>query len=124
MASSGTSRWATWLLLAGVAAWLVNALLGWIAAPPLGHDEAQYALSAKDIVAGHDPRWIYVSRGMSVVALPGVLAGGSELAMRFLPLVFSCGFVVASWLFARRLFGALTAAWVVALLAASPFHTS
>lgn len=109
-------------MLAAAGAWVVSAVIGWAVAPSLGHDEAQYALSAKDLISGGEPRWFYVSRGMSYLAAPGVLAGGSDLAMRLAPLVASLGFAAAAWWCARALCGSATAAWSLAVLAASTYH--
>jgi predicted membrane-bound mannosyltransferase len=110
------------VVLVAAGAWVASVVIGWAVAPSLGHDEAQYALSAKDLLAGAEPRWFYVSRGMSYFAAPGVLAGGSDLAMRFVPLVTSLGFAAAAWLCARALCGRVTAAWALAVLAASTYH--
>jgi hypothetical protein len=105
------------LLAAGLAAWVASAVAVWLTAAPLGHDEAQYAIATADLLAGRPARWFYLSKGMSVVALPGVLAGGSELALRFVPLLLGVGFLLAAWLVARRTCGDATAAWTVAVLA-------
>lgn len=107
------------VLLAGLAAWTVVALVAWLAQPPLGHDEAQYAIAARDLVTGAPQRWIYVSQGTAALAVPGVLAGGSELALRFVPMLLSFTFVLACWNLARHVAGARVAAWLVCVLAAS-----
>src|SRR5262245_20076874 len=104
---------------AGLAAWIANAVAIWLSAAPLGHDEAQYAIAAKDLLTGGYERWFYLSKGMSYVALPGVLAGGSELALRFLPMLFGIGFVLGVWAVARRAFGDVTAACIVVVLASA-----
>jgi hypothetical protein len=108
-----------WVFAAGLTVWVANALIRLFSAYPLGHDEAQYALAARDMFAGAEPRWFYVSRGMNAIAGPGVLAGGSECALRFVPFVFGIGFVLATWQLARRTVGEATAAWTVAVLAGS-----
>jgi 4-amino-4-deoxy-L-arabinose transferase-like glycosyltransferase len=101
----------------GLAAWVANAVAIWLVAAPLGHDETQYAIAAKDLLAGAPERWFNLSRGATVVAIPGVLSGGSEIAMRLVPLLFGFGFVLAAWQVARRAFGDATAAWTVVALA-------
>lgn len=106
----------------GLAAWVAGAVAIWLAAAPLGHDESQYAISAKDLLAGAPARWFNLSQGTTLVALPGVLAGGGALALRFVPLLLGVGFVLAAWQVARRACGDATAAWTVAALAAArPF---
>jgi hypothetical protein len=105
------------IAVAGLVAWITSAAIGWFAASPLGHDEAQYALSAQDILAGVDPRWFYLSSGMSVVSVLGVIAGHSEIAVRFPAVVLGIGFVIAAGALAWRTYGAMTGAWVIAVLA-------
>jgi hypothetical protein len=97
------SRWPVALALAGWAAWVIIALVGWLGAAPLGHDESQYAIAARDLFAGEGPRWwFYLSRGMEVVAAPGVLLGESEVAMRALPFVIGAfALPFALWRVAR-----------------------
>jgi hypothetical protein len=107
----------------GLAIWIANALILLVSAYPLGHDEAQYAISARDWLAGHEPRWFYLSYGMNLLAAPGLLAGGSELALRFVPLVLGIGFVLACGWVARRAFGETTAAWAVLVFACSRSYT-
>lgn len=111
------------VLAVGLAAWIANVVAIWLSAAPLGHDESQYAISAKDLLAGDPERWLYVSRGMTFIALPGTLAGGGELALRFIPLLLSIAFVLSAWLVARRAFGDATAAWTVVALAVARSYT-
>jgi 4-amino-4-deoxy-L-arabinose transferase-like glycosyltransferase len=114
-----SSRRATLIALVGVGAWLAVAFLRWLAAPPLGHDESQYAIAARDWLAGDPPRWFYLSRGMTVVAAPGIWLGGSELVLRLTPMVLGVGFVLATYLVGRRSVGATSAAWALLVLASS-----
>ena len=106
--------------IGGIAAWVTHALTRWIINSPLGHDEAEYALDATDLLAGEASRWIYISSGMQGIAMPGVLAGGDERVLRLLPMLIGIGFLLAAWYVARRLFSATTAAWTVAVLAGAP----
>ena len=105
------------VLVIGLGVWIVNALILLLGAAPLNPDEAQYAIAARDMIAGSEPRWFYLSRGMNVVASVGILAGESELALRIVPFVLGIGFVLAVWQLARTTFGSATAAWVVAVVA-------
>jgi hypothetical protein len=110
------ARLPTLIFAAGLLVWIVNAAIIWLAGSPLGHDEAQYVLSAADLLAGDPPRWFYASSGMSVIALPGAMLGG-EIAARFPTFVLGIAFVLAAAGLAWRTYGAMTAAWVVAVLA-------
>ena len=102
---------------AGLVAWIASAAIVWFAASPLGHDEAQYALSAQDILAGTEARWFYLSSGMSVVSVLGVIAGHGEMAVRFPAVLLGIGFIVAAGALAWRTYGAMTGAWTIAVLA-------
>jgi hypothetical protein len=101
----------------GVLAWLTCAGIAWLAPRPLGHDEAQYALAARDLLAGAEPRWFYLSSGMSAVAAAGVAAGASELALRLPAVLLGLGCLLAAGALAWRWYGHATAAWTVAVLA-------
>lgn len=106
----------TLIFAAGLTVWIIIAAIAWLSAAPLGHDEAQYVLGAGDLLAGEPTRWWYASAGMSVVAIPGALAGG-EIAARLPTFLLGIGFVLAAAALAWRVYGAMTAAWVVAVLA-------
>lgn len=98
-----SSRRLLLVALAGIAAWFVIAALTWAVAPPLGHDESQYAIAAVDLLAGRSPRWFYLSPGMNVVAVPGIWLGASEHALRLVPLAISgIGLAVSVWLVGLR----------------------
>jgi hypothetical protein len=107
------------IVVAGLVAWIVNAVVLWATAAPLGDNEALYARAAQLHVDGEPIPWHYMSKGMLVVADPGMLAGGSERALRIVPLLLGIGFVLAAALFARRMAGVAVAAWLVPVLAAS-----
>ena len=99
--------------------WLACSAIHWTSGAPLGHDEARYALAARDLLAGSDARWIYVPPGMEVLAMPGVLLGGGERALRLLPVVLSLVFLGVLYRIARELGTRETAAWTIALAAAT-----
>lgn len=107
------------VLAAGVGAWLVCAVFAWALCTPIGHDEAQYALAARDLLAGEPLRWSYLSIGMVVLSVPGVLLGQSELAARAVPVLAGLAFVLAATRLTRSALGQATAAWIPAVLAAS-----
>ena len=58
------------LVAAAIAAWLVAAAIGLVIGPPLGHDEAAFAIVAR----GDQPTgaWLYRSDGMVAIARLGV----------------------------------------------------
>lgn len=119
-APSGMSHRAPLLIaLAGVAAWLVGALATWAGGAPLGHDEAQYAIAARETLAGEAPRWFYLSRGMNALAIPGIVLGADEHALRVVPILVGLGFLASTWLLARRTVGAASAAWALVVLASA-----
>jgi len=110
------ARLPTLIFGAGLVVWIINAAIVWLAAPPLGHDESQYVLAAADLLAGEPSRWFYASSGMSVIALPGAMFSG-EVAARLPTFLLGIAFVLAAGGLAWRTYGALTGAWVVAVLA-------
>jgi hypothetical protein len=101
---------------AGLAAWIVLGAIQWLMTTPLGHDETQYAIAARDLLNGDPPRWFHVSSGMSAVAIPGLFLDG-ERGLRVVPLVIGIGFILGTALLARRACSGATAAWSVAILA-------
>lgn len=97
-----------WVALVGVAVA--------IASGALGNDEAQYALGARDLTGGDtDPYPLYRSIGMRVLALPGVLLGGSELAIRGPFVAIAVAYAALVWHLARRLGGAQAASLALAV---------
>ena len=88
---------------AGLGAWLTCALIMLIAQGPLGHDESQYVVAAADLLAGRPTRLVYLSQGTSLLAVPGVAVGGSEIAIRILPMLFGVAFLCAAYVLARTL---------------------
>ena len=105
------------LLAAAAVAWVALGVTQLLVAAPLGDDEAQYALAAQDFLDGVPARWFYVSSGMNALAVPGVLLGGDEVALRIVPFVVGLSFFAFTALLAVRAFGWVTAAWSMALIA-------
>ncbi len=104
------------LFLAAFGAWLAILLIPWILSPPLGHDEAAYAIGATAWLDGRDQLWLYRSVGMHGIAAFGVLAGGSELAFRAPAIVIAIGFLFAVYRLARIVTGPIRATWVIVVL--------
>ena len=48
---------------------IVTSLIQLLSGYLLNHDEAQYAIAARDMFAGAEPRWFYVSYGMNAIAV-------------------------------------------------------
>lgn len=105
------------VLIGGVAIWIANAVWRWWLGAPLGHDEARYALDARDLLSGTPTRFLYSAGGMTLVPVPGLVLGGSERALRLLPLVLGCAFLASAWWVAKRVSGGTVAAWTVGVLA-------
>ena len=102
---------------AGLVAWIASAAIVWLGGSVLGHDEAQYVLDAGDWLAGAEPRWWYLSSGMRYVTGVGLALGDGEIALRFPTFVLGIAFVVATAAVAWRIYGPMTAAWVIGVLA-------
>jgi hypothetical protein len=104
------------LVVAALGAWIAVEILLLASAPVLGHDESQYAIQARG-----DREWLYVSTGTVAVARIGIWFGGGAVAMRIVPALLSCGFIVASWLAGRVAYGERVGAIAAAVMAgASP----
>jgi 4-amino-4-deoxy-L-arabinose transferase-like glycosyltransferase len=101
------------LLLAAVIAWLVVAVLGIVLGPPLGHDEAAFAVSAR----GGGPPWVYRSAGVTEVARIGVLLGGATWQLRIASALFGTLIVVGAYAAGTAAFSARTGAWAAAVIA-------
>lgn len=108
-----------WILAGGVIAWVVCAVILWLGGAPLGDNEALYARAAQLVIDGEPSRWNYLSKGMTAIASVGVLAGESERALRFLPMVLGLTFLFAAAMFARRTTNKEVAGWLVCVIAAS-----
>lgn len=106
-----------WVFAAGLIAWLANAVIQWASAPPLGYNEALYARATQLVLDGEQLPWNYLSKGMTAIAAPGFLAGASDRALRFVPLLIGIAFVLAGVLLARRVMGSAVAAWLAGIIA-------
>lgn len=116
-ALSVARRLATLVLLGGLAVWIAGAVAWCVSGAPLGHDEARYASDTRALLDGSGKRFIYVPVGMNALTAPGLLAGGSESALRVLPLFAGIAFLGAAWWLARRAADRETACWTVGVLA-------
>jgi len=100
-------------VLVAVVAWLAVGVLALASGPPLGHDEAAYAVAAR----GDAPAWHYRSTGMIAIARAGLALGGSECVLRALALALSVGVLIAAYALGRAAFSSRTGAWAAAVLA-------
>lgn len=98
---------------AALGAWLIVGVLALISGPPLGHDEAAYAVAAR----GDAPAWNYRSSGMITFARIGFLLGGSDGALRLVALPVGAGLIIAAYALGRAAFDPRTGAWAAAVLA-------
>ncbi len=94
-------------------AWLLVGTLALISGPPLGHDEAAYAVAAR----GAAPTWNYRSTGMIAVARIGLGLGGSEAALRAVILIVATSLILGAFALGRAGFDARTGAWATLVLA-------
>src|SRR5438445_11661814 len=78
------------LVLAALAAWLTVSIVSLVTGPPLGHDEAAFAVAAR----GDAPAWLYRSLGVREIARVGVTLGGANWALRLTPLVLGTSIVM------------------------------
>ena len=102
------------LFRATLIAWLVILAVSWIGGGPLGHDEAAYAIGGTARLHGEASPWLYRSEGMHLLAMPGLLLGGSELWLRAPAVLFAIGFVFAMRRAGDRL-GPGRGAWAAAI---------
>jgi hypothetical protein len=106
------------LFVVALAVWLACALIALVCSPPLGHDEAQYAVQARGIAVP----WLYLSSGTIWIARVGVALGGADWALRILPVLLGAGVVIATWFVGRTAFSERVGAWSAAVIAgAHPF---
>ncbi|MDB4961684.1 MAG: hypothetical protein JWP01_1683 [Myxococcales bacterium] len=101
------------ILLAATLAWLAVAVLNVALGPPLGHDEAAFAVSAR----GGGPPWVYRSAGVTEVARIGVMLGGADWQLRLASMVLGLGMIAGVYAVGRAAFSARTGAWAAAVIA-------
>jgi hypothetical protein len=103
------------LVVAAIAAWLVAAAIGLVIGPPLGHDEAAFAIVAR----GDQPvgAWLYRSDGVVAIARLGVALGAADWQLRLVPAVLGAAIVIAAFAVGRAAFTARTGAWAAVLVA-------
>jgi hypothetical protein len=103
------------LLAAALVVWAAVAAIGVAIGPPLGHDEAAFAIVARGDapVAG----WLYRSEGTVVLARLGVALGGADWQLRLASALASLALVIAAFAVGRAAFTARTGAWAAALVA-------
>ena len=113
----GAMPWLTTrrLVLAALAAWLAVAAIGLAIGPPLGHDEAAFAVTAR----GDQPvgAWLYRSAGTVAIGRLGVWLGGADWQLRLASAALGAGVVIAAFAVGRAAFTARTGAWAAALVA-------
>ena len=103
------------LLAAALVAWAVVAAIGVALGPPLGHDEAAFAITGRgDAPAG---AWLYRSEGTVALARLGIALGGAAWQLRLASAVLGLGVVIAAFAVGRAAFSARTGAWAAALVA-------
>ena len=118
MPASAGPRWPErWsdrqIAAAALLGWLAVGVLALASGPPLGHDEAAYAVAAR----GDAPAWNYRSTGMIAIARVGLALGGSDLALRGIALVLGAGLIVAVFALGSAAFSSRTGAWAAVVLA-------
>jgi 4-amino-4-deoxy-L-arabinose transferase-like glycosyltransferase len=105
------------LYFAAIVAWLVIAGIGLVLGPPLGHDEAAFAITARgDAPVG---AWLYRSDGTVAIAQIGVWLGGADWQLRLASVGFNGLILVAVFAVGRAAYSPRTGAWAAALLAGS-----
>ena len=103
------------LALAALAAWLAVAALNLALGPPLGHDEAAFAVIAR----GEQPpgTWLYRSDGTVALARLGIALGGAPWQLRLASALLGASIVAAAFAVGRAAFSARTGAWAAAVIA-------
>jgi hypothetical protein len=103
------------LVVAALAAWGGVAAIGLVLGPPLGHDEAAFAIVAR----GDQPvgAWLYRSDGTVALARLGVALGAADWQLRLASAALGAAIVIAAFAVGRAAFTARTGAWAAALVA-------
>ena len=99
------------LLVAALGVWIIASAIGLWLSPPLGHDEAAYVVGARQLWLGGEPVWLYRSVGTELLALPGIVFGGSELALRFTTAIMTLTVPLGAYTLARVAFDRRIAGW-------------
>lgn len=100
------------LAIASLVVWATCVALSLSVSAPLAHDEAAYAVLARD----RDDTWLYRPIGTVALARIGIALGGSDLAMRLPSALISLALIGAVAVLGKRL-GAWTGAWAAAVIA-------
>ncbi|HEU4729318.1 MAG TPA: glycosyltransferase family 39 protein [Kofleriaceae bacterium] len=101
------------LLVAALLAWAIVATINLVLGPPLGHDEAAFAVVARD----DWPVWLYRSRGVVALARLGIALGGADWQLRLASTIAGLGVVLGVYAVGRAVFDARTGAWAAAVIA-------
>jgi hypothetical protein len=101
------------LLGAAMLGWTAIAVVSLVTGPPLGHDEAAFAIVAR----GDAPAWLYRSRGVTLLAELGVALGGADWQLRLASALTGLAVIPAVFAVGRAVFDARTGAWAAAILA-------
>src|SRR5947207_8811338 len=102
------------VVIASCVVWLVCVVMQWLVDPPLAHDEAAYAVLARDGIV----RWVYRPIGMVELARVGLAISHSGVALRAASVVLGLAFVPSIAYLGRR-FDAWSGACVAALVVGS-----
>src|SRR5687768_15119134 len=106
------------LLVGAIVVWSSAIIIQLALGLPLGHDEAAYAVDARRLLAGDPPLWIYRSIGVELLALPGVVLGGGETALRIPAATLSLLVPIGGYALARAVYPThAIAGWVALVLA-------
>ena len=100
------------LLGSAIVAWLVVAVTSLVLGPPLGHDEAAFALIARG-----DATWLYKSRAVVLLAELGLALGGSEVAIRFAMVPLGLGIVLGAYAVGHAMRDRRTGGWAAVVVA-------
>jgi 4-amino-4-deoxy-L-arabinose transferase-like glycosyltransferase len=100
------------LVAAALVGWTLITVINLVLGPPLGHDEAAFAL-----VARGDAYWVYRSRGVVALGELGLWLGGADWQLRLPCAVVGLAMVPAVYALGRALFDARSGAWAAAVIA-------
>lgn len=98
---------------AALVGWAAVAAMNLFAGPPLGHDEAAFAVLGR----GGAVSWLYRSRGVTYLADLGVALGGADWQLRLASAIVGLGVVLAVYAVGRAVFSARTGGWAALVVA-------